>query len=71
LEEKPLAIELPQKMEFTVVETGPGVKGNSATNIFKSAILDSGLKIKTPLFVEEGEKILVDTRTGEYLERVR
>ncbi len=69
--EKPLSIELPPKMEFEVKETGPGVKGDSATNIFKPAVLDNGLKIKIPLFINQGERILVDTRTGEYVERVK
>jgi len=70
-EEKPLSIELPPKMEFEVKETGPGVRGDSATNIFKPATLENGLKIKVPLFINQGEKILVDTRTGEYVERVK
>ncbi|MFZ5366270.1 MAG: elongation factor P [Patescibacteria group bacterium] len=70
-EDKPLSIELPAKMEFTVAETGPGIKGDSATNIFKPAVLDNGLKLKVPLFINQGEKILVDTRTGEYVERVK
>lgn len=69
--EKPLSIELPPKMEFEVKETGPGVKGNSATNIFKPATLENGLKLKVPLFINQGDKILVDTRTGEYVERVK
>jgi elongation factor P len=70
-EDKPLSLELPPKMEFSVVETGPGIKGNSATNIYKPATLDNGLTVKVPLFVETGEKIMIDTRTGEYAERVK
>lgn len=70
-EDIPLSVELPPKMEFTVTETGPGVKGDSATNIYKSATLSNGLVIKVPLFIKEGEKILVDTRNGEYMERVK
>jgi len=70
-EDVPLSIDLPPKLEFTVVETGPGVKGNSATNIFKPATLQNGLIIKVPLFVKSGERIMVDTRTGEYIERVK
>ncbi|MBI4999866.1 elongation factor P, partial [Candidatus Gottesmanbacteria bacterium] len=69
-EDEPLAIELPIKMEFTVAETEPGFRGNSATNIFKDAILENGLKIRVPLFVKVGDRVLVDTRTGEYVERV-
>jgi len=70
-DDKPLGIELPPKMEFTVEETGPGVRGDSATNIFKEAVLDNGLKVKVPLFINKGEKVLVDTRTREYVERVK
>lgn len=69
--EEPLAVKLPPKMEFKIEETGPGVRGDSATNIFKPAVLDNGLKLKVPLFINQGEKILVDTRTGEYVERVK
>lgn len=69
--ETALAIVLPPKMQFTVVDTGPGVKGNSATNVFKDAILDNGLQTKIPLFIDKGEKIWVDTRSGEYVERVK
>jgi elongation factor P len=50
-EGEPLAIELPIKMEFKIKETGPGVRGDSATNIWKPAVLDNGLKIKVPLFI--------------------
>ena len=70
-EEKPLKIDLPPKMELVVVETGPGVKGDSATNIYKPAILNNGLTVSVPLFINEGEKILVDTRNYSYLERVK
>lgn len=65
-EDQALGVELPTKMEFKVIETGPGVKGNSATNIYKPATLENGLSLKVPLFINQGEKILVDTRTGEY-----
>lgn len=69
--DEPLALEIPSKMEFTIAETGPNVKGNSATNIFKDAILENGLKVRVPLFAKVGDRILIDTRTGEYSERVR
>lgn len=65
----PLSLELPMKMEFSVAETDPGVKGDSAVNIFKSAKLDNGLTVKVPLFVEVGERVIIDTRTGEYMSR--
>jgi elongation factor P len=69
LEGNPLSVSLPPKMVFKVVETAPGVKGNSATNVFKDAILENGLKTKVPLFIDEGEMIKVDTRTGSYAEK--
>lgn len=69
LEGEPLSVAFPPKMTFTVVETAPGVKGNSATNVFKEAILDNGMKTKVPLFIDNGEKIRVDTRTGAYAEK--
>ncbi|MDO8551184.1 MAG: elongation factor P [bacterium] len=69
--EEPLDIQLPPKMEFQIAETEPGVKGNSATNLFKSAVLINGMAVRVPLFVQAGERILVDTRTGEYVERVK
>lgn len=69
LENSPLSVLFPPKMVFVVSETSPGVKGNSATNVFKDAILDNGMKTKVPLFINIGEKIRVDTRTGAYSEK--
>lgn len=69
--DEPLLVELPLKMTLTVGDTGPGVRGNSATNIWKSATLENGLQTKVPLFINIGDKIRVDTRTGEYVERVK
>ena len=69
LEGEPLSVAFPPKMTFTVVETAPGVKGNSATNVFKEATLDNGMKTRVPLFIDNGEKIRVDTRTGAYAEK--
>lgn len=66
LENEPLSINLPPKMKFEVIEAGAGVKGNSATNIFKEATLQNGIKTKVPLFVEAGDLVIIDTRTGEY-----
>ena len=68
---KPLSVEFPPKVELAVAECDPGVKGNSATNIFKPATMENGLKLKVPLFIKVGDKIRVDTRTGEYIERVK
>ena len=65
----PLSVSFPPKMTFRVVETAPGVRGNSNTNVFKDAILENGLKTKVPLFIDDGELIKVDTRTGAYAEK--
>lgn len=64
-----LSLNLPPKMEFKVEETGPGIRGNSATNIFKDAILENGFKTRVPLFINIGDKIRIDTRTGTYSEK--
>jgi len=69
LDGEPLTVLLPPKMTFKVTETAPGAKGNSATNVFKEAILENGLKTKVPLFINTGEMIRVDTRTGAYSEK--
>lgn len=68
--DKPLAVELPAKLKYRVKETGPGEKGNSVANVFKPAVLENGLEVKVPLFIRQGERVRVDTRTGEYVERV-
>ena len=52
-----------------VTKTEPGVKGNTATNTLKPAIVETGAEVKVPLFINEGEMIRIDTRTGEYMER--
>ena len=70
-DERPLWIELPPKMEFTVKETDPGVKGNSVSNLYKDAVLDNGVKTRVPLFINQGDKVLIDTRDGSYAERVK
>src|SRR5579864_5512835 len=69
LDNEPLTVLLPPKMTFNVVETAPGAKGNSATNVFKEAILENGMKTRVPLFISTCEKIRVDTRTGAYSEK--
>lgn len=63
-------VEPPFFAELLIVETDPGFAGNTATNATKPAKLETGAEIKVPLFVSEGETIRVDTRTGEYMERV-
>ena len=65
------SVEAPNFMELEVTATEPGVKGDTATNVTKPATLETGAIIKVPLFINEGEKIQVDTRTGEYLGRVK
>lgn len=69
LDDEPLSLNLPPKMELTVSETGPSFKGNSATTVFKDAILENGIKTKVPPFIKIGDRIRVDTRTGEYTEK--
>lgn len=70
-EDKPLSVDLPPKVTLEVSETDPGVKGNSVSNIYKPAKMENGLIIKVPLFIKVGEKIRVDTRSGEYIERAK
>ena len=62
-------IEPPNFVELQVTETEPGVKGDTATNVTKPATLETGAEIKVPIFINEGEMIRVDTRTGDYMER--
>ncbi|MCR5637149.1 MAG: elongation factor P [Clostridiales bacterium] len=62
-------VEPPNFVVLTVTETEPGFKGDTATNVQKPATLETGAEIKVPLFINEGEKIQIDTRTGEYLGR--
>ena len=52
-----------------ITETEPGVKGNTATNVLKPATVETGAVVKVPIFIEQGERIQIDTRTGEYLGR--
>lgn len=70
-DEKPLWIELPPKLEFVVASTDPGVKGNSVSNLYKSAVLENGIGVRVPLFINEGEKVMIDTRDGSYTERAK
>lgn len=69
--ETPLLCELPANVELKVDYTEPGEKGNTATNTFKDATMDTGAIVKVPLFINTGEMIKVDTRTGTYVERVK
>ncbi len=63
-------VELPYFVELTVTKTEPGVRGDTATNVTKNAVLETGAEIKVPMFVNEGDKVRIDTRTSEYMERV-
>jgi elongation factor P len=69
-EDKALGLDMPPSMVFEVVNCDPGVKGDSATNIYKNAQLINGVTLKVPLFIKVGNKIKVDTRRGEYLRKV-
>jgi elongation factor P len=69
-EDRAIEIELPVTVELEVTKTDPGVKGDTATGATKRAVMESGLEVQVPLFVEEGDIVRVDTRTGEYLTRV-
>ena len=62
-------VEPPNFVDLEVTETDPGFKGDTATNVTKPAIVETGAEIKVPLFINPGDKIKIDTRTGEYLER--
>ena len=64
------AIEPPLNVELEITETEPGFKGDTATGATKPAIVETGAQVMVPLFVESGEKIKIDTRTGDYLSRV-
>lgn len=66
---KVFGVEPPLFVELEVTETDPGFKGDTATNVTKPAVLETGAEIRIPLFIDQGEKIKIDTRTGEYMER--
>lgn len=66
---KPISIELPIKVELEVKSTPPGIKGDTATGGTKPATLETGLVVNVPLFIREGDRVRVNTETGEYVER--
>jgi len=70
LEGQPISAELPTFVELKVAEAEPGVRGDSATNIMKYAVLETGARIQVPLFIKEGDTLKIDTRTGKYVERL-
>jgi elongation factor P len=69
--ETPIEGEMPITVELAVTETEPGVRGDTATGGKKTAIVETGASVTVPLFIEQGEVLKIDTRTGEYLERVK
>jgi elongation factor P len=70
-EDRPIAVELPNAVELAVVETSPSLKGDTVSGSSKPATLETGLAVQVPFFVNVGDRVRVDTRTGEYLERVK
>jgi elongation factor P len=70
-EHRPIGVELPIFIELKVVEAEPGVRGDTASGGTKAAVLETGAIVKVPLYLEVGEVIKIDTRTREYVERVR
>ena len=69
--EMPITAEAPTFVEMVITYCEPGVKGDTATNTLKPATLENGAIVNVPLFVNDGEKIKIDTRTGSYVERVK
>ena len=68
-EENPISIELPISVILEVIDSEQAVRGDTATNVTKTATVNTGLKVQVPLFIETGGKIKIDTRTGQYIER--
>ncbi|MCD7728754.1 MAG: elongation factor P [Clostridia bacterium] len=64
------SVEPENFVNLKIIECEPGVKGNTATNVMKNAVVETGASIKVPMFIEEGEIVRIDTRTGEYMSRV-
>ena len=70
-ENVPLTIEMPQYIELKITYTEPGVRGDTATNVTKPATVETGAEIKVPIFINEGDIVKIDTKTGSYIERVK
>jgi elongation factor P len=66
---RPISLRLPKHVELTVLRTEPGLKGDTVSGALKPAVLETGKVIQVPLFIKEGDRVRVDTRTGEYIER--
>ena len=69
VEDKAISVELPASVILTVTDAPEGIRGDSANNVQKAVILETGITVQVPLFIKTGEKIKVDTRTGKYMER--
>lgn len=69
LDGEPISVDVPTSVIMEVVETEPSVRGDTVSNVTKPAKIKTGLEVKVPPFIKEGDKIKIDTRTGEYLER--
>ena len=67
----PLSVDMPSNVTLKVTHTEPGVKGNTATNALKAATVETGAKVNVPLFINEGDKIKIDSSKGTYLERIQ
>ena len=68
-EGNPFSVDLPASVVLKVTSVGPGQKGDAVTNIMKEAVLETGMILKVPVFIKEGDHVKIDTRTNEYLER--
>lgn len=66
---EPISIKLPIKIKYKIKKTEPGVKGNTASTATKEAVIETGFSIQVPLFIKEGDSVIIDTRTGKYVER--
>lgn len=66
-----LKVDLPRTIELKVVESPPGIRGDTVSNVYKSAELENGLEAKVPLFINQGDVVKIDTRSGDYIERVK
>lgn len=71
IDDKAVSVEIPASMEYEITDTPPEIKGATATNQYKEATCENGLVIQVPPFMKVGDRVKVDTRTGEYLERVK
>lgn len=68
--DRPIAVDVPNAVNIKITRTDPGFKGNTVTNVYKPATLETGAIVQVPLHINEGDVIRIDTRTGEYVERV-